>query len=184
MSSTFDYSFDNSGRFGNDLSYLDQRSIQNMKQCNYITQNYFLPDLCTMSRPIDFATAQPGLMINSGSFGPSSCKIEDSSKLLIGTIQTHPPCKLDLFHRPFLTVPYLGRGMVNPVIESQILQGEPNINRKSATDPFAKTKNYYTSTPLQPYLKESFKLAGRQPNNLPLGGVSTRDQYRDTNTYN
>ena len=119
MADVSSYTFDNMTRIGLDNCCTDQDTIQNSQAANYMLQNYFLSD-CTMKKPIELATTQPGIMYNGGfNVGAGGCNINDSSKLQIGTIQTHPRCRIDLFQRPFATVPYLGRGAVNPIIESQ-----------------------------------------------------------------
>ena len=59
------------------------------------------------------------------------CNIDTNSDLLIGTINTHPKCRISLLERPFKTVPYLGRGSSNPVLESHIQQGDMITNKKS-----------------------------------------------------
>ena len=41
--------------------------------------------------------------------------------------------KLQLYPRPFLTVPYLGRGGGNPSLESQLQQGEIVNDKKSVS---------------------------------------------------
>ena len=56
--------------------------------------------------------------------------------------------KIDLYQRPFATVPYLGRGSVDPVLESQIQQGEMITNKRSITRLPEKSYLNYTSTPL------------------------------------
>ena len=125
------YTFDNMSRIGLDSCCIDQSTIQDVAACNYMTQNYFASD-CSMKNPIQLATSQPGIIYNGGyGSGAGGCNIDDSSKLLIGTIQTNPKCRIDLFHRPFATIPYLGRGSVNPVMESQIQQGEQITNKRS-----------------------------------------------------
>ena len=43
--------------------------------------------------------------------GIKGCKIEDNNELKFTHI-SRPACKLTLNSRPFLTVPYLGRGLV------------------------------------------------------------------------
>jgi hypothetical protein len=78
-----------------------------------------------MSKARQLAVTQPCVNY-SDTMGSDICgsNIDDSSRLLIGTIQTHPRCRIDLFQRPFATVPFLGRGSVDPILESQIQQGE------------------------------------------------------------
>ena len=84
------YTFDNMSRIGLDSCNLSQSDMQNVNACNYYTQNFFASD-CTMKKPIELATMQPGIMYNGGyQVGAGGCNINDSSKLQIGTIQTHP----------------------------------------------------------------------------------------------
>ena len=105
MSYVSNYTFDNISRIGNDNCNIDQNSIQNTQAANYLLQNYFAAD-CSMKNPISLATTQPGIMYNGGhNVGAGGCNIDDSSNLQIGTIQTHPRCRIDLFQRPFATVP-------------------------------------------------------------------------------
>jgi hypothetical protein len=135
-------------RIGLDSCCKSQEDLQNVASCNYTTQNYFAAD-CTMKTPINLATSQPGIMYNGTSnVGSGGCVVDDSSKLLFGSRDTHPKCKIDLYQRPFATVPYLGRGSVDPVLESQIQQGEMITNKRSITRLPEKSYLNYTSTPL------------------------------------
>ena len=105
MSNTYNYTFDNMSRIGLDSCCIDQDTIQNVQACNYTLQNYFAND-CSMKTPIALATSQPGVFYNGGMLaGAGGCNIDESSKLQIGSIQTHPRCHIDLFQRPFATVP-------------------------------------------------------------------------------
>ena len=101
MANVYSYTFFNPERIGLDQCCQSQNDIQNVEACSYMTQNYFASD-CTMKVPQQLAYTQPGIFLNGG-FGSSSCgsNIDESSKLLIGTIQTHPKCRISLFQRPF-----------------------------------------------------------------------------------
>ena len=55
-----DYVFDNLSRIGEDDCGMNQRNIQNLNSSNYMLQNFFSAE-CNMKRPIEFATAQPGI---------------------------------------------------------------------------------------------------------------------------
>jgi hypothetical protein len=129
-------------------------------------------------------------MYNGGyGSGSGGCNIDDSSELLIGTIQTHPKCHISLFQRPFATVPYLGRGSVNPVVESQILQGEQNVNKKSVTNLSEKSYVTYHSTPLLPSVKEKVSnpanyVEGVASEGWIRGGVPSRELTRDVDYFN
>jgi hypothetical protein len=184
MASVYNYTFDNTSRIGNDSCCIDQRTIQNTGYSNYLLQNYFSQD-CSMKKPIELAVSQPGVYYNGGyNVGAGGCNIDTSSQLQIGTVQTHPKCHLDLFQRPFATVPYLGRGSVNPIVESQILQGELGINKKSVSSLSEKSYIKYSNTPLLPCVKErmtnpAYSVEGVASNGWVRGGIPSRDLTRD-----
>jgi hypothetical protein len=183
------YTFDNMSRIGLDECNQSQTDIQNVASCNYNTQNYFASD-CSMRRPIDLATSQPGIMYNGGyNVGAGGCNINESSNLQIGTIQTHPKCKIDLFQRPFATVPFLGRGSVNPVMESQIMQGEQLVNKKSINSLSEKSYIKYHQTPLLPAVQQRINNPANQIESVASdgwirGGVPSRELTRDSDYFN
>jgi len=183
------YTFDNMSRIGLDCCNISQTDIQNVVACNYTTQNYFSSD-CSMKNPIALATTQPGIMFNGGyNSGAGGCNIDNSSKLLIGSIQTHPRCHIDLFQRPFATVPFLGRGSVNPVMESQIQQGEQIVNKRSVNHLSEKSYIKYHQTPLLPVIQEkinnpSNKIEHDASEGWIRGGVPSRELTRDIDYFN
>jgi len=189
MASVSSYMFDNMSRIGLDDCNKSQTDIQNVASCNYTTQNYFASD-CSMKNPISLATTQPGIMYNGGyNVGAGGCNIDDSSNLQIGTIQTHPKCHIDLFQRPFATVPYLGRGSVNPIIESQIMQGEQLVNKRSVNNLSEKSYIKYHQTPLLPAVQEKMndttnKIESDASEGWIRGGVPSRELTRDTDYFN
>jgi hypothetical protein len=129
-------------------------------------------------------------MYNGGyNSGAGGCNIDANSKLLIGSIQTHPRCHIDLFQRPFATVPYLGRGSVNPIIESQIQQGEQIVNKRSVNNLSEKSYIKYHQTPLLPAIQAKFdnsatKIENDASDGWIRGGVPSRELTRDTDYFN
>ena len=187
MANVYSYTFDSPSRIGLDQCNKSQTDIQNVASCNYTTQNYFSSD-CSMKNPINLATSQPGIMYNGGyNSGAGGCNIDDSSKLQIGSIQTHPRCHIDLFQRPFATVPYLGRGSVNPIMESQIQQGEQIVNKKSTSNLSEKSYIKYHQTPLLPAVQEKIKNSSIESDASQgwiRGGVPSRELTRDSDYFN
>ena len=181
------YTFNNLSKIGLDQCNISQTDIQNVASCNYLTQNYFASD-CTMRTPIELATTQPGIMYNGGfNSGAGGCNIDTSSMLQIGTIQTHPRCRIDLFQRPFATVPFLGRGSVNPVMEAQIQQGEQLVNKRSVNNLSEKSYIKYHQTPLLPAVKERMntsKIETDASEGWIRGGVPSRELTRDGDFFN
>ena len=181
------YTFENMSRIGLDQCNISQTDIQNVASCNYQTQNYFASD-CSMKNPIALATSQPGVMYNGGyNSGAGGCNIDANSQLLIGSIQTHPRSHIDLFQRPFATVPYLGRGSVNPVMEAQIQQGEQIVNKRSINNLSEKSYIKYHQTPLLPAVQQKIKNSNIESDAAQgwvRGGVPSRELTRDVDYNN
>jgi hypothetical protein len=189
MAFVTNFNFDNMSRIGNDVCFQDQNTIQNTRSCNYNLQNYFASD-CTMAKPIQLATSQPGINYNGTSnVGVGGCMVDTSSKLLIGNGEIHPKCKIDLFQRPFATVPYLGRGSVDPVLEAQIQQGELFTNKRTVTRLPEKSYLKYTNTPLLPDIRNrisnpSYCVESVASDGWVRGGIPSRELTRDRESYN
>jgi hypothetical protein len=184
MAFVTNYNFDNMSRIGNDACFQDQNTIQNVRSCNYTLENYFASD-CTMKIPIQVATSQPGIMYNGTSIvGSGGCVVDQSSELLFGSKFTHPKSKIDLFQRPFLTVPYLGRGSVDPILESQMQQGEMITNKRTITRLPEKSYLKYTNTPLLSDIHNrinnpAYCVEGVASEGWIRGGIPSRELTRD-----
>lgn len=171
--------FDNVSRIGLDSCSVDMNSIMNVAQCNYMTQNYYAGD-CTMKNPIAFATSQPGINYSGGhGLGIGGCQVDTSSMLRMGALNTHPKGNITLFTRPYGTVPYLGRGSVDPVFEAQLMQGEQIINKKSVTRPGEKSHMPYRQHPTN--MQVSVPLESDTYANWVRGGIQTKNLSRDNN---
>ena len=183
MATVHDFTFNNLARIGEDACDISQRNIQNSKQANYMLDN-FRPS-CPMKKAIEFATSQPNVNYNgSHQVGINGCNIDENSELSITKI-TKPKCRISLFHRPFATVPFLGRGESNPVLESQIQQGDLANNRKSVNPSSEVCYMGYQNTPMIPSLKATIS----NPSNLVegvaasgwiRGGLPSRELTRDS----
>ena len=133
MATINDYHFNNIGRIGFDTVNVSQRNIQNQNHSNWLLTNFHTGD-CMMNQTKQFALSAP--MINyTGSYGLglNGCNVDASSELKLDNI-SRPPCRISLFQRPYLTVPYLGRGAVNSDEELRLLTGDLNSSRKTITD--------------------------------------------------
>jgi len=188
MAYVSDFTFNTMGRIGNDECSQDINSIQNSQACSYLLQNYFAAD-CNMSNAKKLATTQPGINY-SGSMGSDMCgsNIDESSKLFIGSIQTAPKARIDLFQRPFATVPYLGRGAVDPILEAQIQQGEAVTNKRSITKLTEKSHLRYRTTPLIPEMQQNIQnpdhlIEANAAQGWIRGGVPSRELTRDRDMY-
>ena len=177
--------FANTSRLGLDACNTDQRSLQNTQATNYMLQNYYLAE-CTMQKPIEFATSQPAVNYKgSHMVGLGGCNVDQNSALLYGAQQTHPKAKLDLFQRPYLTVPYLGRGSADSVEESKLMQGERESNRRSVTKMSEQSYIPLAQTPLLDPISNrvtdpTYSVEEAAAPGWVRGGISSRGLTRDT----
>ena len=145
-STTNNYTFYNMARIENDNTTQTQESLQNERYADYTTTNYFSEN--ATDSQIQFATQQPAVVPNSitGS-GVGSEKIENECNLLLETENERNLGRLNLMQRPFLTVPYLGRGSVDPTLELQLKEGELHEQKKSTSTVMTQSFMGYTLYP-------------------------------------
>ena len=184
MSSTSSYFFNNAGRIGADVTDQSQRNVYNTRFTNYTLSDYF-SDKTTDSH-IQFATKQPAVMFSGTTHGSGlhSSVVDDESLLHLKVEQDHAVEKLQLFQRPFLTVPYLGRGSCDPALESQLLQGEMISDKKSASTIMDKSFSQYALYPTDKKMEERVNNAAHTVEEAALdgwvrGGMSTREMSTD-----
>jgi hypothetical protein len=121
--------FNMTGRIGTDPCSIDQRAIQNSNISNYQMENYSGIGIPQLSQ--EFATNQPGIIYTS--YGINANNVEASSKMTVQTPLTKDKGGLSLMTRSYLTVPFLGRGSVDPILETQIRNGQTSTSRNSIT---------------------------------------------------
>ena len=182
MASVHDFKFEQPTRLGYDQTDLSQRTLQNSEFATYLLDN-FRPS-CPMSNAIDFALSQPNVnFTGSHQVGIGGCNIAESSQLMINTL-SKPKCRISLMERPYCTVPYLGRGKCDPMLESQIQQGDFANNKKSINPSSEVSYIQYAQTPLLPTVKATIS----NPANLIessaaqgwiRGGLPSRELARD-----
>jgi len=187
MASVYDYTFNQHTRIGNDKCDMSQRSIQNSASANYNLNNYF-PD-CAMSNAINFATSQPTVMYNgSKQVGINGCNINENSQLKYSEL-SKDKSRITLMQRPFLTIPYLGRGKTDFTLESEIQQGDHANNRKSANPSSEVSYLDLLQTPLIPTLHEELNnpanhIEGVAAEGWIRGGLPSRELTRDKEYHN
>ena len=155
MSDKFAGVFNNESRIGNDNCDTTQRNIQNVNQANWTLTN-MMSNSCSMDKGIDFALSNgPGINFKgSHHVGIGGCQIDTNSNLLIEK-SLRSVAKINLATRTFNTVPYLGRGGGDSILESQLQQGDLNTNKKSITNLTERSYMNYHTTPLVPSLAKS-----------------------------
>lgn len=177
--STHNFTFDSLSRLGDDAYDISERNLQNNNYNTYMTSNFYS---CKMEKPMSFALNQPNVFYNGGSIG--ACNVETDSNLRIGSVQTSPTGKISLQHRPFATVPYIGRGAPRPVLEARLQQGDYIRNRKSCGTISDTSVDHLKYTPLVPSIQSTIS----NPANLVeeaahsdwiRGGIPTRSVIKD-----
>ena len=106
-----------------------------------------------------------------------------NSNLKIGSIQTNPKCRISLQQRPFLTVPFLGRGPSKPVEESKLQQGAYLGDKKSCKTIMEKSLRS-EALKLVPSLKATIQnpanlCEGVAADGWIRGGLPSREMSRD-----
>lgn len=182
MFSTYGYTFNQTSRLSEDLCDQSQRTLQNSQSATYLLDN-FRPD-CPMSSAIDFATSQVGVNYNgSQQVGIGGCNIDENSELSINDL-SKPKCRISLFQRPFATVPFLGRGKSDAVLESQLQQGDFANNKKSINLVSEISFMPYNQTPMIPSLQATISnpanlVEGVAAEGWIRGGLPSRELTRD-----
>ena len=177
MNNTSSYLFNSMGRIGIDLTDQTAQNLYNTRFGNYMVANYFSDS--TTGQQVHFATQQPNVMMNAKS-GVASGAIDQYSFLLTSTESERPLEKLSLNSRPFITVPYLGRGSGDPTLESQLLQGETVSDKKSVATVSEMSYMNYATYPMMDDLKSrignpAYSVEESALDGWVRGGASARD---------
>jgi hypothetical protein len=177
MSIISEYSFYNMSRIGNDSTDFSQRNVQNTQYSNYILSNHFSNN----NSFVNFATQHPNVNysgVNGGSSVGSS-NIDTDSYLLLNKDSLQSSDIIQLNQRPYLTIPYLGRGSCDPVLESQLLQGDVVSGKKSVSTISETSYIDYNSYPMMDSLRDTvtnpkYSVEESAMNGWTRGGSSSR----------
>ena len=178
------YTFFNNDRIGLDSVDNTQRNMENTRFSNYMLANLFVGP--AENGHVEFATQQPNVMFSGAKTGPGliGSLVDVDSMLLMKTQQERSLEKLSLNQRAFLTVPYLGKGSCDPLLESQMLQGENSQDKKSVSTIMTKSFMDYTMYPLDSEMKNRVSNTKNTIEESALdgwvrGGVQTRELAQD-----
>jgi len=184
MSSVSNYTFNNMDRIGYDSVDNSQQNMFNTRFSGYVLSNFYNDN--SMDTQIKFASEQPTILTNglSGGYGINGSIIDDESMLFKSEIE-RSYSKLELVQRPFLTVPYLGRGSCDPTVESRLQQGEMVRDHKSLTTISETPYIDYSSYPMMDSLKNkltdpSYSVEESAMDGWIRGGIASREMASDT----
>jgi hypothetical protein len=183
MTSTlYYYPFNNNDRMSNDVADNTIQTSSNNEYVNYMLSGASDTELATSGSYVDFAVGQPSILFSGTVHGNglNGSVIDSDSLLTIKKKNDRPLEKLQLNQRPFLTVPYLGRGQVNPSLESQLQQGEIASDKKSVSTIMEKSFMEYSMYPVDDKMKQRVDNPSKNVEEYALegwvrGGVSSRE---------
>lgn len=184
MASLSPYTFHNTDRIGTDSTDQTQRNTSNTHYSNYLLTDHFSKNVS--DDHVKFAVQQPTMTFNglTNGNGLNSNVVDDESLLLIKTEQQRALEKLQLFERPFKSVPYLGRGSCDPALESQLQQGEVSTDKKSVSTIMEKSFAAYALYPTDNKMEQRVTDVSNTVEEAALdgwirGGASTREMSMD-----
>jgi len=129
-------------------------NLDNTRYSNYLLSDY--TSAVSSTEHVTFATSYPSISFTGVAHGDglSAGEVDAESQLNIQKIQSRPLEKIQLYQRPFLTVPYMGRGFSNPELESQLLQGQNTLQNKSVSTVMEQSFLPYSAYPVDPAMQE------------------------------
>jgi hypothetical protein len=158
--------------------------LYNTRFSSYTVSNFY-PDPAANGQ-VQFATQQPDVSWFSvqGGSAVGGAVIDVDSNLIIKNTQGRSLEKLSLQQRPFLTVPYLGRGSCDPLIEAQMLQGDNIHEKKSVGTVMSKSFSEYTMFPSDNKMatdatNPKYKIEEAAMDGWIRGGILTREMMND-----
>jgi hypothetical protein len=171
-------------RIEEDNCYHTVRDMQNISCADYMVKS-FNDCECPAKNIRDIAMNEPTITFRDG-YGWSSvdgCNIDADSKVRNAPNLTNLKYIQQLYTRPYATVPFMGRGVTDPVLENIMITGEDTSQKKQCNT----LSGIYIDRfdPLVPCLKDNVQ----NPIHLVTevvrpdwiwGGLPSRDLIRNT----
>jgi hypothetical protein len=184
MAFATNYMFNNMGHIGQDSIDETQRNVSNTRFASWTLSNYFSQNVS--DGHVQFATQMPTVMFSGSMLGSglNGQLVDVDSKLIYGAENERSLEKLSLVERPFLTIPYLGRGSCDPALESQLQLGEIVSDKKSVSTIMDKSFSNYSLYPLDSKMQEYVNNPANTVQEAAMsgwvrGGVLTRNMSAD-----
>lgn len=95
--------------------------MQSVEPGQYMLTNYY--GFCDIDKEEDWALRERGNQTHNGYGVAMGCNVDDDSKLRNDSLVTNPRLIHQLYERPYLTVPYMGRGSAETDLESFLRVG-------------------------------------------------------------
>jgi hypothetical protein len=118
-----DYKFYNNSRIGFDPTDTSRQNLDSTQAANYMLSNFFENDKTSTT----FALSQPNVFFTT----PWNSNAVDVDSFLKNKTINSSEGGDDPIQRPFLTIPFIGRGSVDVNVESAMRTGESMTMKKS-----------------------------------------------------
>ena len=151
---TADYKLHMRTHSHDDECYIDVHSSQSRGPGNYQTSSHFQCE-CLAPDAVETSVQNPAVFIKNG-VDVDGCVIDESTKLRIGKTRKFPRCPDQLFTRPYLTVPFMGRGSGNMHLDTRLVPGEDTTAKRQCNVLSGVTTPNFC-TPLIPHLKDNIQ---------------------------
>ena len=175
MENVKSFRFNNLARTHNDEPYISQRDLDNKEFSDYRVINFR-----DTNSSKNLALSQPNIFI-SGVYGVDGNEpnVIESDTYLKQSKLTNLNNKINLQPRQYLTVPYLGRGKCEPVVESMLRRGEFTNIPNSAAGSISE-QSHKNISPLIPSVKKTitnpkYLVEGVADSSWIRGGAITRN---------
>lgn len=113
-----------------DKCFIDIDTRQSIGAGNYSITNLF-DCSCLMPDTVKNATDNLCMPFKNGVGTEAPCVVDEGSRLRVGLHKRYPRCNMQLFERPYKTIPYMGRGYLKPDEESELIFAEDTKVKRS-----------------------------------------------------
>ena len=108
-----------------------EKNNQSVEASDYMLTNFRSCD-ADLVNVLNRATENKGITVKDG-FDVNRNKIDDNTNVRFGAVESRPKCSQQLFTRPYKTVPFMGRGMVDNAEENEIKTGNATFKDRHVT---------------------------------------------------
>ena len=108
-----------------------EKNNQSVEASDYMLTNFRSCD-ADLVNVLNRATENKGVTVKDG-FDVNRNKIDDNTNVRFGAVESRPKCSQQLFTRPYKTVPFMGRGMVDNAEENEIKTGNATFKDRHVT---------------------------------------------------
>ena len=169
-----------------DRSDNTQQASQNKHHVNYMLNNHIDDRVDNEARGVALNHKMVNIGGNGHGIPTNNASLTAHNSLTIDRDLIRQRERLSLIERPFMSIPYMGRGNTDPDIESALLQAGELPERKSQLQASEANLSGMRNYPLQDEIlgsitNPSFLVEEAADKNWTRGGLSSRNLSHDIN---